>query len=97
MKDVRKQRFAKNEFVARKSLLDQTFQDSSIGQSPFKGLFRLALYICFLNMTGQMFLRIFMNHEYLELTQFYGCLNDFKLGIYFWAALHFFTYLSFLN
>lgn len=49
LKDVRTGgRFAKNEFIERRSLLDQFYLDSSISQSPFKGLIRIAFFACFI-------------------------------------------------
>ena len=48
-RDIRRGgRFAYNEFVERKSLLDQVYQDSSIYQSPFKGVMRISLFIAFI-------------------------------------------------
>ncbi|CDW86947.1 mboat-domain-containing protein [Stylonychia lemnae] len=48
LKDVRKSRYAYNDFVPRPSLLDQVYTDSSISQSPFKGMMRLSLIIAFI-------------------------------------------------
>jgi hypothetical protein len=45
LKDIRKDRYAKNEFVARMSPLDEIVEYSSIKQSPFRGILRLSLYI----------------------------------------------------
>ena len=48
MKDVRKSRYAYNEFVERKSLLDQIYSDSSISKSPFKGVLKVSMIIAFI-------------------------------------------------
>jgi hypothetical protein len=48
IKDVRKARFAYNEYVERPSILDQLYSDSLISQSPFRGLFRFILIIGFI-------------------------------------------------
>jgi hypothetical protein len=47
-RDVRSNRFAYNEYVERKSILDQVYNDSSISKSPFKGLLRFLMIIGFI-------------------------------------------------
>ena len=48
LRDVRKSRYSYNEFVERKSLLDQIYLDSSISKSPFKGILRVAMIVAFI-------------------------------------------------
>ena len=45
MKDKRLGKFVKNDFVERKSLLDQINDDSGINKSPFKGILRLTMLV----------------------------------------------------
>ena len=47
IRDVRKDRYGYNDYVSRKSLLDQMYGDSEISQSPFKGILRLGLFVVF--------------------------------------------------
>ena len=47
-RDVRADRFAYNEYVERKSILDQVYSDSSISRSPFRGLLRFILIVGFI-------------------------------------------------
>jgi len=47
-RDIRADRFAYNEYVERKSILDQVYSDSSISRSPFRGLLRFILIIGFI-------------------------------------------------
>ncbi len=44
-KDIRTGRFAHNQYVDRRSILDQVYSDSLISQSPFRGLLRFILII----------------------------------------------------
>ena len=44
-KDIRKERFAYNEYVERRSILDHVYGDSLIATSPFRGLLRFILII----------------------------------------------------
>ena len=46
-RDSRVERYAYNDYVARKSLLDQIYLDSELSKSPFKGILRLTLLLGF--------------------------------------------------
>ena len=45
IKDVRTDRYSFNQFIERKSLLDQIYSDSSISQSSFKGIMRMVMFV----------------------------------------------------
>lgn len=67
MKDVRKARYSYNEFVERKSLLDQIYIDSSISKSPFKGIMRCSMIFAFLFVINNLLV------SYYNLTCRWGC------------------------
>ena len=57
-KDIRKDRYGYNEYIERCSILDQIPEDSPICQSPFKGILRLLLIVCFIYILNASFVRI---------------------------------------
>lgn len=64
LKNVRSDRFAYNQYVDRKSILDQACEDSMISQSPFKGLLRLLLMITFMMCLNSFLVRTFVISQF---------------------------------
>lgn len=104
-KDLRKGgKFSDNEFIPRKSILDQFQLDSSISHSPFKGLLRCALLMCLVYMLNNVAVRIFFPSNSIQLryvtegkiistNEFNHCLGQVKICVFQWALCHFFTYM----
>ncbi len=63
IRDVRKSRYSYNEFVERKSLLDQIYLDSSISKSPFKGILRCAMILAFVYVISNLIMRVLIQGE----------------------------------
>ena len=69
---VRKDRFAYNEYIERKSILDQIYTDSSISQSPFRGILRLLLIIGFMFVLNNIVVRYKHANEKIIVTSLHG-------------------------
>lgn len=63
---MRLKRYGYNEFVARPSLLDQVYHDSSISQSPFKGVMKMSAMIAFIFVINSITV-IFKFHQFYSL------------------------------
>jgi len=90
---VRPDRFAYNQYVERKSVLDQIYDDSLISRSPFKGILRLVLLAAFTYSLNNILLRhyqkgkLLFDWDYLRTLQI-----QILYGLCFWLFCHLWTY-----
>eukprot|EP00347_Sterkiella_histriomuscorum_P001500 403371796 len=96
LKDIRKTRYGYNEFVARPSLLDQIYQDSSISQSPFKGVMRCSLFIAFIYVVNAIAYRLQIKAEFILDKWFNMIVDNISIGIAFWILVYLWTNIAFV-
>jgi hypothetical protein len=93
IKNVRHDRFAYNQYVERKSVLDQIYDDSLISRSPFKGILRLVLLAAFTYSLNNILLRHYQKGKLLFDWDYLGTLQTQILyGLCFWLFCHLWTY-----
>ena len=91
--NVRADRFAYNQYVERKSVLDQIYDDSLISRSPFKGILRLVLLTAFTYSLNNIFSRhyhkgrLLFDWNYLETLQ-----TQILYAVCFWLFCHLWTH-----
>ena len=66
-------RFSKNDFVERKSILDQINTDSGINQSPFRGILRMTLLLALIYVINSIF------HDLLRKKSWDESVKQFKM------------------
>ena len=89
----RPDRFAYNQYVERKSVLDQIYDDSLISRSPFKGILRLVLLAAFTYSLNNILLRHYQKGKLLFDWDYLGTLQTQILyGLCFWLFCHLWTY-----
>ena len=97
IRDVRKERFAYNDYVERRSLLDHLSPDSELSMSPFKGILRLILLVAFVFVLNNLILAFYNNGLSSTKRMFISVLNQIKYGAIFWLLCTLWAHWSFVN
>jgi len=91
--NVRADRFSYNQYIERKSLLDQVYEDSMISRSPFKGILRLVLMTALVYSLNNFLSRHYQKGKfYFDWVYLSTLHTQFLYGMLFWLFCHLWTY-----